>query len=71
MLISLILWSLAVISLALVLLILPVLLLHRFLSVAASVDEVEERWIRRYGDLSPPFVGADAVRRLRAVPLRG
>jgi len=67
---SLILWSVAVVSLLLVLLALPVLLLQRFLSVASAIDEVEERWARRYGDLSPPFLDAAAVRRLRSIPLR-
>jgi hypothetical protein len=61
--------SLAVVPLVLVLLILPVLLLQRFVSGESAVDEVEERWRRRFGDREPPFLDADAVRRLRSISL--
>jgi len=67
---TLLIWSFAVISLLLVLLILPLVLLQRFLSAASSIDEVEERWMRRYGDRSPSLLDIEAVRRLRTVPLR-
>lgn len=69
MLITFLLASLAVVPLVLLLLILPVVLLQRFVSGESAVDEVEEGWIRRFGDLEPPFLDADAVRRLRSISL--
>lgn len=69
MLITFLLASLAVVPLVLLLLILPVVLLQRFVSGESAVDEVEERWMRRFGDLEPPFLDADAVRRLRSISL--
>jgi hypothetical protein len=56
MLITFLLASLAAVPLVLLLLTLPVVLLQRFVSGESAVDEVEERWLRRFGDGEPPFL---------------
>src|SRR5690606_21130843 len=47
---TLLLAALAVVSLSFALLIVPILLLQRFVPRDSALDEVEESWIRRYGD---------------------
>lgn len=69
MLTTLLIASLAVVPLVLLLLILPIVLLQRFVPGDSAIDEVEESWMRRFGDLQPPFIDAAAVRRLRSISL--
>ena len=66
---TLLLAALAVVSLSFALLIVPILLLQRFVPRDSAWDEVEESWIRRYGDREPPFIDPEAVSRLRSIPL--